>query len=70
MKFTTKDQDNDNKGGYNCATVGAGKNGWWHNNCAGIHPNHQYKGQFGINTGGIWHSFQFIEMKIRPSVVS
>ena len=69
MKFTTKDQDNDKKDGYNCAIVGGGgkiPGGWWHNECARIHPNHQYKNQYGVKIGGQWHSFQFVEMKIKP----
>ena len=68
MKFTTKDRDNDNSSG-NCALGGNGKDagGWWHNNCANIHPNHQYKSMYGMQIRGKWYSFQFIEMKIKPS---
>ena len=67
MKFTTKDRDNDGSGG-NCAVSGNGKDagGWWHNSCANIHPNHQYKSRYGTYISGSWHSFQFIEMKIKP----
>ena len=38
MKFTTIDNDNDQRGG-NCADSNI--NGWWHNSCAHIHPNRQ-----------------------------
>ena len=68
MKFTTKDRDNDGQSYGNCAIYGNGKDtgGWWYNNCAYIYPNHQYKSHNGIVIGGSWHSFQFIEMKIKP----
>ena len=68
MKFTTKDRDNDRAGG-NCAIIsGWGKDagGWWYNNCARIQPNNQYKNRYGTYISGSWHSFQFIEMKIKP----
>ena len=67
MKFTTKDRDNDKRGG-NCAISGWGKDtgGWWYENCARIQPNHQYKSAEGTYISGSWHSFQFIEMKIKP----
>ena len=68
MKFTTNDRDNDKRDSGNCAVSGNGKDagGWWHKNCANIHPNHQYKSMYGTQISGSWHSFQFIEMKIKP----
>ena len=67
MKFTTKDRDND-KSGSNCAINGDGKDagGWWYNGCTRIQPNHQYKSPHGTLISGSWHSFEFIEMKIKP----
>ena len=67
MKFTTKDRDNDWNSG-NCAISGAGKDsgGWWYNYCARVQPNNQYKSRHGIYFSDGWHSFQFIEMKIKP----
>ena len=59
MKFTTKDRDNDRASSGNCAQGGNGidAGGWWHNNSANIHPNHQYKSYYGIAIGGSWYSF-------------
>ena len=33
MQFSTKDEDNDNKAGGNCAADPTGLNGWWYNDC-------------------------------------
>ena len=68
IKFTTKDRDNDRASGGNCALCGDGidTGRWWHNSCTNIHPNHLYKSRYGIAIGGMWYSFQFIEMKIKP----
>ena len=67
MKFTTKDQDNDNHGN-NCALDGNGKssNGWWFNYCACIQLNKQYSEIHKIYDGRVWHNYPFIELKIRP----
>ena len=67
-KFTTKDRDNDDKSDGNCAISGHDKDsgGWWYDNCAKMHPNHQYKSRYGIFISRSWYSFQFIEMKIKP----
>ena len=69
MKFTTKDQDNDNHGSLNCAVEGDGKNsnGWWFNSCAEITLNRQYSEKKNIyDSRGTWHNYPFIELKIRP----
>ena len=42
MKFSTKDQDNDNNVNYNCAN--GYKSGWWYNACHYSHLN-------GLNYG-------------------
>ena len=68
MRFTTKDRDNDGSRG-NCAISGHHGNdagGWWYYSCARINPNNQYKSHYGTYLDASWHSFQFIEMKIKP----
>ena len=67
MKFTTKDQDNDNYR-FNCAVTGNVRNGngWWFNACAWIILNRQYSGIHKIYDGKVWHNYLFIELKIRP----
>ena len=53
MKFTTLDNDNDQRGVSNCAAFF--KSGWWHNDCYTININRQSP-SVGL----------FSEMKIRP----
>ena len=68
-KFTTRDRDNDQKNIGNCALNGHhGDNagGWWYQNCANIHPNHQYNHKETIRLNRKWHPLPFIEMKIKP----
>ncbi|KAM4663921.1 ficolin-2-like [Discoglossus pictus] len=71
MKFTTKDQDNDNRAD-NCANVCHGA--WWYGNCHNSNLNGEYLlGQTSKpNTAIIWgtgkgynYSYKFSEMKIR-----
>ena len=57
MKFSTPDNDNDKRGGSNCA-ASFGKSGWWYNNCYNIIINRQPPHVAG--------SVLFSEMKIRP----
>ena len=62
MLFSTKDNDNDQWTGGNCAvditqTIGGGL---WFNNCWSINPNHLYSDLRGIIRGS-----HFVEMKIR-----
>ena len=40
FKFTTKDKDNDNSGGYNCAKETRG--GFWYNKCMTANPTGIY----------------------------
>ena len=56
MKFSTPDNDNDKRGGGNCAAIY--KSGWWYNNCHNININRQ--------TPQVYTSVLFSEMKIRP----
>ena len=65
MKFTTYDNDNDNRGD-NCAEGGNG--GWWHNRCWNINANLKYNPtEFGfMSLAGTWYNPRWIEMKIRP----
>ena len=54
MPFTTKDRDNDNWKGNNCAVhnVGGNAGGWWYNMCSFIFVNHRYKNIYGIRISG------------------
>ena len=70
MKFSTKDQDNDDRS-ISCATWLEG--GWWYRDCAYSNLNGHY--YTGVNTSDdsvYWHhwrgyySLKFSEMKIRP----
>ena len=67
MKFTTRDRDND-KWSSNCAVHHAGGNagGWWYNVCSRMNPNNQYNSIYSVHLNSQWHSFSFIEIKIRP----
>ena len=59
-KFTTRDNDNDNDGGNNCAEADNGA--WWYNNCSRSSLNARY------TTDYYWASFsslRFSEMKTR-----
>ena len=68
MKFTTKDNDNDQYSGGNCAIYLTGA--WWYNNCYYSNLN----GRYGIDDsrGIAWYSWKgwyyflpYVEMKIR-----
>ena len=69
MKFTTRDKDND-PWHRNCAIPAHNgrSGGWWFNKCTHIGPNSQYNHPFGIYLDDQWHSFSFIEIKIRPKI--
>ena len=60
MKFTTKDNDNDNIGS-NCAVTY--KSGWWHTSCAVININMQPPYVYRSSSS---HRVLYTEMKIRP----
>ncbi|XP_065901757.1 fibrinogen-like protein 1 [Dysidea avara] len=67
MAFTTKDVDNDQFNGYNCAITNFGVDrptgGWWYKSChSNIMPNMLYTRQTGI-----LRNSHFIEIKIKPT---
>ena len=73
MPFTTKDQDNDNKGDYNCAFKYQGA--WWYKDCHHSNLNGLYhRGNHSSPADGVnwkhWkghrYSLKKTEMKIRP----
>ena len=70
MNFTTRDSDNDQWSGGNCAIDHFGSKqptgGWWYKACEQIHPNVLYNYKFGVILNRNWLAFPFIEMKIRP----
>ena len=72
MKFTTRDNDNDDWSSGNCAFKWHG--GWWYNNCFDSHLNglYHHKPVLSSNNGIIWghwkgfkYSLKFTEMKTR-----
>ena len=74
IKFTTRDQDNDNRANENCANH-RHEGAWWYNNCFASHLNGQYLNTSQIiNWNGIiwnaWrsnYSLKFAEMKTRSN---
>ena len=75
MKFSTKDVDNDQTGGSNCAQLYKGA--WWYNKCHSSNLNGQYlaglHGSYadGVNWApfkGQYYSLKTSEMKVRPTV--
>jgi len=74
MKFSTKDQDNDEWSLGSCATDRKGA--WWYTDCANSNLNgHYYTGGSSSNDGVLWwywrgrYSLKFTEMKLRPFYV-
>lgn len=69
MKFSTKDRDNDHSS--HCAVKHHGSNagGWWYNNCAEFHSNHQYNSSYSMYLlpPVKWYALPFIEIKIKES---
>ena len=68
VNFTTKDRDNDEWSGGNCAVnewPGI-TYGWWYRICAYIRLNGPYKHSHTIHLNGKWYALPFVEMKIRP----
>ena len=73
MPFTTRDQDNDNYGGHNCAIKYRGA--WWYKECHYSNLNGLYlRGNHSTYANGVnwfhWKSYKYslkrTEMKIRP----
>ena len=71
MKFSTKDQDNDERSG-SCAM--RRKGAWWYRSCDQSSLNgYYYKASSSYGAGVRWwhwkrsyYSLKFIEMKLRP----
>ena len=73
MPFSTKDQDNDNQGGRNCAITFKGA--WWYERCHHSNLNGLYhRGNHSSYANGVnwkdwkgyYYSLKRTEMKIRP----
>ena len=71
VKFSTRDNDNDQSGG-NCALNWKG--GWWYKSCAYANLNGRYLGKGNTHySGDHWRGWKMdslkeVEMKIRPSL--
>ena len=70
MQFTTKDRDNDQYGGGNCATSRRGA--WWYANCDTSNLNGMYRSGQSGHQGVVWDTFlnkefslKFAQMKLR-----
>ena len=69
MYFTTKDSDNDQWDGSNCAIDNydhTPTGGWWYNVCQHIQANTLYNHKYAILLNNKQYPLPFIEMKIRP----
>ena len=71
MKFSTKDRDNDQWSGGNCAVSKTGA--WWYEGCHDSNLNGRYLGNTRSDKGVNWLkyisplSMKFAEMKLRPT---
>ena len=67
MYFTTKDNDNDNRGdnSYNCAISFGPYGGWWYNSCGSMTPNIIYNHKYGMYLNSQYHTLPYIEIKLR-----
>lgn len=71
MAFSTKDRDNDNASGFDCAKEFPG--GWWYGNCLWSNLNAIYQNRDPTDAKSVvWYAFKqfhplkFTEMKLRP----
>ena len=72
MKFSAKDQDNDDSDDHHCAQMRKG--GWWYKYWSKANLNGEYlKGDSWKSSGITWHTFRGsfyslkkVEMKLRP----
>ena len=69
--FTTKDRDNDKRGGSNCAVLDKGA--WWYSNCHFANLNGLYlngkistQGMSWYHWKNSYYSVKSSEMKLRP----
>ena len=74
QKFTTKDNDNDNRGNINCAEFLEG--GWWFDAChqSNLNGPYSHTSSVSIGLGILWsdwkgwtYSLKFTEMKLRSN---
>ena len=70
MQFSTKDRDNDQYSGVNCASDRHGA--WWYKSCTHSNLNGLYRSGLDGNQGVVWHDFlskwvslKFAKMKLR-----
>ena len=66
MKFTSRDRDNDLWSDGNCERH---EGGWWHRSCSNIYLNAAYN-HILIILNDQFHYPKFLEMKIRPKIVT
>ena len=66
MFFTTKNRDNDQRGG-NCAQIKAGA--WWYKMCALSNLNGRYKGDTVDGTGMNWYHWKNNKLSLKRSVM-
>ena len=70
-QFTTKDRDNDQNSGGNCASSSYRHGAWWHKNCAYSNLNGLYRSGLDGWRGVVWYNFlnnaislKFAQMKL------
>jgi hypothetical protein len=68
MKFSTKDRDNDQSGGLNCAALYKGA--WWYNYCAYSNLNGQFfKAGQTSSTGMNWYYWKNDRRSVKETVM-
>ena len=72
MQFTTKDRDNDQRSGMNCASSSYRHGAWWYKGCSYSNLNGLYRSGLDGWNGVQWHHFlsnnitlKFAQMKLR-----